>query len=96
MVELKASTKAGQRVIAMGNNCTGRNLYDLYKNPSDRKVKEYNILYREFLDDSNATCFGVGNANCFSFTCSWLLIKDGHNYMRVSTKDSDYLVDLDN
>lgn len=36
--------------------------------------------------------FGIGNANKFGFTASWLLIKNNEPCMRVETKDNSYLV----
>lgn len=44
---------------------------------------------------NNKLLTGVGNANTFGFTCSWLAIKDGENIMRIETKDNSYLVWLD-
>ena len=36
--------------------------------------------------------FGVGNANSFGFTASWLETKDGEDVMRIETKDNSYLL----
>ena len=45
--------------------------------------------------DMNSSDFGIGNANTFGFTCSWLTVKDGEKIMRIETKDNSYLVWLD-
>ena len=39
-----------------------------------------------------STAFGVGNANSFGFTASWLETKDGEDVMRIETKDNSYLL----
>lgn len=39
-----------------------------------------------------AQLFGVGNANSFGFTASWLETKDGEDVMRIETKDNSYLL----
>lgn len=79
MREYKASTKRGQALISMGERCCWGSLHNLYDSWSDAKQQ----------------AFGVGNANSFGFTCSWLAIKDGENIMRIETKDNSYLVWLD-
>ena len=57
--------------------------------------KAFDWCWEQYVNDNQSTAFGVGNANSFGFTCSWLAIKDGENIMRIETKDNSYLVWLD-
>lgn len=95
MKEVKASTKRGQELILMGERCCYSSLYNLYDSWSESKQKAFDWCREQFANDNHSTAFGVGNANSFSFTCSWLSIKDGENIMRVETKDNSYIVWLD-
>lgn len=95
MKELKASTKAGQRVIEMGENCIYSSLYSIYTSFSRAKERAFELCEKMFAETENARCFGVGNANTFGFTASWYGTKDGENIFRVETKDNSYLVWLD-
>lgn len=40
----------------------------------------------------NNEAFGVGNANTFGFTASWLGTMNGEDIMRVETRDNSYLI----
>lgn len=95
MREYKASKKNGQRIISMGERCTARSIRELYNNYSDAKARAYNWCREQYCNDENATAFGVGSANTFGFTASWLTVINGENAMRVETKDNSYLVWLD-
>ena len=95
MKELKLSTKTGMRVYTMGVHCPWSGLNNLYKSWSQSKQIVYDVCWTEYIQDSNASDFGVGNANTFGFTCSWLSQKDGEDVMIVKTKNNDYLVWLE-
>lgn len=95
MKELKLSTKAGKKVYAMGNTCYARDLRMLYNTWSKSKQVAYEVCYEEYLQDPNSSSFGLGNANTFGFTCSWLSIIDYEDVMIVKTRSSDYLVWLE-
>lgn len=62
---------------------------------SDAKEQAFNWCWEQYLNDENSTAFGVGNANSFGFTDSWLLTKDGEDCMRVETRNNSYLVYLE-
>lgn len=95
MIELKASTKRGQNIISMGERCCWSSLRNLYGNWSSAKQSAFDRCWEMYCKDKNSTAFGVGNANTFGFTASWVTIKDNENVMRVETKDNSYLVWLD-
>ena len=95
MRELKASTKAGQRVIEMGERCVYDELYNIYDRWSYAKEQAFRRCREMFLNSDNSTAFGIGNANSFGFTASWLDVIDNEHVMRVETKDNSYLVWLD-
>ena len=40
----------------------------------------------------NREAFGIGNANTFGFTASWLGTKNCEDIMRVETRDNSYLI----
>ena len=95
MRELKLSTKAGQRVYAMGSSCCWSYLHNLYDSWSDAKQRAFDRCWEMYCNDENSSAFGIGNANCFGFTASWLCIVNGEEVMRVETKDNSYLVWLE-
>lgn len=95
MREYKASTKAGQRIISMGDRCVYGALYQIYDRWSSAKERAFEWCQEQFAKTENSTGFGVGSANTFGFTASWFGTKDGENIMRVETKDNSYLVWLD-
>jgi hypothetical protein len=49
-----------------------RGIYDTW---STAKQNAYDWCVNEYVNDENSSDFGVGNANTFSFTASWLLTK---------------------
>ena len=95
MKEFKASTKRGQHLLDMGNRCVYTRLSDIYTTWSQSKQFAWEWCYNEYLDSDNHTAFGVGNANTFGFTASWLCTINGENAMRIETKDNSYIVWLD-
>ena len=95
MREYKASTKRGQQLIAMGERCCWSSLHNLYDTWSQAKEQAFDWCWEQYLNDENHSAFGVGNANSFGFTASWLLTKNGEDAMRIETKDNSYLVWLD-
>lgn len=95
MREYKASTKRGQALISMGTRCCWKSLHNLYDSWSEAKQKAFDWCFEQYINDNHSTAFGVGNANSFGFTCSWLAIKDNENVMRIETKDNSYLIWLD-
>ena len=76
----------------MGITCYAKCLKTLYTNPSRQKKLAYENCLNEYLSDENSESFGIGNANTFGFTCSWLSAKNGEDAMIVKTKSNDYLV----
>lgn len=95
MREFKASTKAGQRIVEMGERCVYSELYNIYDSWSQAKQNAFDWCRKQFVEDENSSAFGIGNANTFGFTASWLTVKEGENIMRVETKDNSYIVWLD-
>ena len=95
MREYKLSTARGKKIYDMGCKCCWYSLHNIYENWSPAKEKAFNWCFDQYCKDENSEAFGIGNANSFGFTASWLLTKDGENCMRVETKDNSYLVYLD-
>ena len=78
-----------------GCRCCWYSLSNLYDKWSQEKENAFDWCWNQYWNDENSSDFGVGNANTFGFTASWLLTKDGENCMRVETKDNSYLIWLD-
>lgn len=95
MSEYKLSTSRGRQIYDMGNRCCWANLCNLYDKWSDAKEEAFNRCWDMYINDENSSDFGIGNANSFGFTASWLAEKDGEKILRVETKDNSYLVWLD-
>lgn len=95
MREYKLSTSRGRQIYDMGSRCCWPNLCNLYDKWSCAKEEAFNRCWDMYINDENSSYFGIGNANSFGFTASWLAEKDGENILRVETKDNSYLVWLD-
>lgn len=95
MREYKLSTSRGKQLYEMGNTCCWPSLRNLYDKWSPEKEKAFNRCWEQYCKGENSTAFGVGNANTFGFTASWLETKDGEDVMRIETKSNSYLVWLD-
>ena len=94
MREYKLSTARGKQIYDMGVKCCWSSLSNLYDKWSVAKENAFNWCWDQYRNDENSEMFGVGNANTFGFTASWLLTKDGEECMRVETKNNSYLVYL--
>lgn len=92
MREYKLSTARGKQLYDMGCRCCWSSLHNLYDKWSPAKEHAFNRCWEQYCNDENSTAFGVGNANSFGFTASWLLTKDDEDVMRIETKDNSYLV----
>ena len=95
MREYKLSTARGKQLYAMGNSCCWGSLHSLYKRWSEEKERAFNWCWEQCCEGENSIAFGVGNANSFGFTASWIETKDGEHVMRIETKDNSYLVWLE-
>lgn len=62
------------------------------KNGQPQKEHAFNRCWEQYCKGENSTSFGVGNANTFGFTASWLETRNGEDVMRIETKDNSYLV----
>lgn len=94
MREYNLSTNRGKQIYEMGCRCCRSSLNNLYDHWSIAKEKAFNWCWEQYCNDENSEAFGIGNANSFGFTASWLLTKNGEDCMRVETKDNSYLVYL--
>lgn len=95
MREYNFSTARGKEIYNMGCRCCWDSLSNLYEKWSVAKQEAFDWCWKQFLNDENHSDFGVGNANSFGFSASWLLTKNGEDCMRVETKYNSYLVYLD-
>jgi len=92
MREFKGSTKAGQKIIAMGSHYDGFDLRQVYGRYSDAKERAWNWCYEQYLATDDHDSFSICSHNTFGFTVSWLGKVDGEDIMRVETKDNSYMV----
>lgn len=92
MREYNLSTSRGKHIYNMGCHCCWSSLSSLYDKWSYSKEKAFDWCWNQYCNDENSSDFGVGNANTFGFTASWLLTKDGEDCMRVETRDNSYLI----
>ena len=92
MKEYKLSSSRGKALYNMGTTCCWGSLYNLYDRRSPVKEAAYNSCWQMYMETENRKAFGVGNANTFSFTASWLGTMNGEDIMRIETRDNSYLV----
>lgn len=92
MNEYNLSSARGKKLYAMGITCSGRSLSNLYDRWSQAKQDAFDYCWEQYMATENREAFGVGNANTFGFTASWLGTMNGEDIMRVETKTNSYLV----
>lgn len=92
MREYNLSSSRGKQLFDMGNKCCWGSLSNLYEKWSVAKERAFERCYQQYCDGKNSESFGVGNANKFGFTASWLETKGNEDVMRIETKDNSYLV----
>ena len=92
MKEYSVSTVRGKELYNMGITCCWGSLYNLYYRPSCAKQEAFDYCYEQYMETENSELFGVGNANTFCFTGSWLGTKNGEDIMRIETRDNSYLL----
>ena len=95
MKTYRASTKKGQALLAMAGHCCWKYLNNLYDTWSDAKQRAYDWCVDEYLKSDDHSDFGIGNANTFGFTASWLCKVDGVDCCRIETRSNSYLVVFD-
>lgn len=95
MKEYNLSSSRGKNIYEMGCKCCWTSLRNLYEKWSPEKENAFNWCWYQYCNDENSSDFGVGNANTFGFTASWLLTKGGEDCMRVETRNNSYLVYLE-
>lgn len=91
MIELKLTSSKGRKIYDIGMSSCAPSLSYLYDKCSEAKQKAFDDCWNECVEN-DGSAFGVGNANTFSFTASWLVNINGEEAMRVETKDNSYLV----
>lgn len=95
MREYKLSTAKGKQLYDMGNRCCWSSLHNLYDKWSEAKERAFDRCWEQYCKGENSIAFGVGNANTYGFTASWIETRNNENVMRVETKDNSYLIWLD-
>lgn len=95
MKEYKLSSARGKKLYDMGTTCCWGSLHNLYDRWSPAKEAAYNWYWGQYLETENREAFGIGNANTFGFTASWLGTMNGEDIMRVETRDNSYLIWLE-
>lgn len=91
MKVIKASTSLGKRLVAIGQNCEGTFLNQVYTTWSNAKQEAWDKYYDEYCNTEGAEQFSICSHNTFCFTCSWFT-PDG---MRLETSKNSYLVVFD-
>lgn len=70
MIIRKESYK-GRQVLRMASKFQGRELSDVYVNPSRRKQREYEYCREKFVDTINCSNFHIASYNTQTFTVAW-------------------------
>lgn len=95
MREYNLSSSRGKKLYDMGITCCWSSLHNLYDRWSHAKQAAFDSCWEKYVETENSSDFGVGNANTFGFTASWLATKEGEDIMRIETRDNSYLVWLE-
>ena len=92
---VKASTSKGKRLLSSAIKCCWSSLGNLYNTWSKDKQHAFDYCWQQYCRDETASAFGVGCANTFGFSASWLCKYDGKEACRLETRDNSYLILLD-
>lgn len=92
MKEYKLSSARGKQLYRMVTTFCCGSLYNLYDRPSLAKQAAFDYCWEQYMATESHEAFGVGNANTFGFTASWLGTMNGEDITRVETKDNSYLI----
>lgn len=95
MTIVKASTSKGKRLLSSAVRCCWQSLANLYDNWSIYKERAFDYCWEQYCSDETASDFGVGCANTFGFSASWLCKYDGKEACRLETRDNSYIILLD-
>lgn len=92
MKEFNLSSSRGKALYNMGNTCCWKSLHNLYGRWSTAKEEAYDSCLQMYMETEDREAFGIGNANTYGFTASWLGKKNGEDIMRIETRYNSYLV----
>lgn len=95
MKELKGSTKAGKRILAMLDRHCGVYLDDVYSTYSNIKYTEWRKLWDRYMEDKQGYCFHMCSANSSIFTCGWYTWEDEEQIALYFTHKNHYKVYMD-
>ena len=95
MKVLKGSTKAGQNIIARGEQWIGDSLAQVYTTWSQEKQDEYDKCYQKYLATPEHSAWGICSKNTWQFTVSWVGLFNGENALFYETASNSYIVLLD-
>ena len=68
---VRASTKKGQRLLAVAAQNIGHDLNDVYNNPSANKQAAYSRCLERYFDTRAHANFHICSKNTFQFTVAW-------------------------
>lgn len=95
MIIKKASTKAGQNIIARCNYTKGHVLSDVYSNYSGAKYRAFRWCMDQYGETENHNNFRITGSSCTQFSVAWNGTMGGKPILRYETKDNSYIVLLD-
>ena len=95
MKTLKASTKAGQRIIIKAECNEGYFLSQVYETFSQQKENAWKWCEHEYLTSDNHSDFHICGHNTFGFTVAWICNINDEKCLRLETKDNTYIVYLE-
>lgn len=68
---IRKETYKGRQVLGMASGFQGRELSDVYANPSYRKQRAYEYCREKFVDTINGSNFHIASYNAQTFTVAW-------------------------
>ncbi len=92
MIILKASTKAGQRILKRADQHIGITLRDVYNSWSRDKEDNYNDCYEKYCATPEHANFGICAKNTYMFTVSWFGLYNDEEAVFYETKTNSFVV----
>jgi len=92
MIEVNASTKRGQQLLASARTNIGFHVADVYKKPSTAKKAAWNQCYKRYQNSFMGKNFHVCGHNSMTFSVSWEYIECGESVVVYETAYNTYLI----
>lgn len=85
-------TRNGKALSDWCENWEGNTLHEVYGNPTETAIRNYEKLMRVYDADPYADTYGIVFHDYFNFWLSWFSTFEGHDVALLISGDNNYMV----